>query len=311
MQPKLVLILGPTGVGKSKVAIEVALHVGGEIINADSQQVYRVMNIGTGKPAPEQRRKVAHHLIDIIDPDEEFNVAMYRERALKSAQEIWSKGKRVILSGGTGLYIRALTHGLFVGPSKDPKIRKRLEQEAQEKGLGSLYGRLSQVDPDATSRIHPNDRQRIIRALEVFEVTGKGMSQWQREHGFKESPFETLKIGLNRERVELYGLINGRCDEMIAKGFEEEVRGLIERGYSLDLKPLQSVGYRHMGLYISGSMNLEDAISLMKRDTRHLAKRQLTWFRSDQEIHWFHPDRERGEILEAVKEFFRSAPKVI
>ncbi|MBI4489853.1 MAG: tRNA (adenosine(37)-N6)-dimethylallyltransferase MiaA, partial [Deltaproteobacteria bacterium] len=256
MKPRLVLILGPTGVGKSQVAIEVAVEVGGEIINADSQQVYRTMDIGTGKPAPGQRQEVAHHLIDIVDPDEEFNAALFRQKALESAQEIWSRGRKAILSGGAGLYIKALTHGLFVGPSKDPEIRRRLEQEAEEKGLDSLYERLRRIDPDATSSIHPNDRQRIIRALEVFAVTGRPMSQWQKEHGFKESAFETLKIGLNREREELYSLINRRCEEMMAHGLVEEVRRLVERGYSLDLKPLQSVGYRHMGLYLSGEMSL-------------------------------------------------------
>ena len=309
-KPKLVIILGPTGVGKSEVAIEVALEVGGEIINADSQQVHRNMDVGTGKPQSGQRQNVPHHLIDIVNPDEEFNVALFRQRALESTEGIRSRGKKVVLCGGTGLYIRALTHGLFVGPSRDPEIRKRLEQEAEKEGLGSLYERLRQVDPDATSWIHPNDRQRIIRALEVFTVTGKGMSQWQREHGFKESPFETLKIGLNREREELYDLINRRCEEMIANGLEEEVRGLMERGYGLDLKPMQSVGYRHMGLFLSGTKSLEEALSLMKRDSRHLAKRQLTWFRTDKEIRWFHPDRARGKILEAAKEFFMTVPKV-
>lgn len=310
MKPKLVIILGPTGAGKSEVAIEVALEIGGEIINSDSQQVYRSMDVGTGKPAAEQRQKVPHHLIDIVEPNEGFNAALFRQRALESAKAIWSRGKKVILCGGTGLYIKAIIHGLFVGPSKDPEIRKGLEQEAEKKGLGSLYERLGQVDPDATSWIHPNDRQRIIRALEVFVATGKGMSQWQREHGFKENRFETLKIGLNREREELYSLIDRRCEEMIASGLAEEVRRLMENGYSLDLKSMQSVGYRHMGLYLSGTISLEDALALMKRDTRHLAKRQLTWFRADKEIRWFHPERERKTILEAVTGFLATAPKL-
>ncbi len=307
MKPKIIIILGPTGVGKSEVAIEGALEVGGEIINADSQQVYRTMDIGTGKPPLEQRQKVRHHLIDIVDPDEEFNAALFRQRALKSIQEICSRGGNVILCGGTGLYIRALTHGLFIGPSKDPGIRNRLAQEAKEKGLASLYQHLQETDPDAASSIHPNDRQRIIRALEVFAVTGKGMSQWQKEHGFKEDLFEPLKIGLNREREELYDLINRRCEEMVAHGLVDEVRGLVDRGYSLDLKPLQSVGYRHIGIYLTGAVSLEEALSLMKRDTRRLAKRQLTWFRSDKEIRWFHPEREKQQILEKIREFVTEA----
>lgn len=305
MKPKLVIILGPTGVGKSEVAIEAALEVGGEIINADSQQVYRHMNVGTAKPGAELRQKVPHHLIDVVDPDEEFNAALFRELALKSAQEIWARGKKVILCGGTGLYIKALTQGLFIGPAKDPEIRRRLEDEAREKDLDSLYERLRRVDPEAVFSIHPNDRQRIIRALEVFEQTGKGMSQWHKEHSFRENPFETLKTGLERERKELYEMINQRCEGMVAQGLVEEVRGLLDRGYSLDLKPFQSVGYRHVGLYLSGEMGLEDALCLMQRDTRRLAKRQLTWFRADKEIRWFHPEKERDKILDAAKDFLQ------
>ena len=305
MRPKLVIILGPTGVGKSAVAAAVALEVGGEIINADSQEVYRHMDVGTAKPSLELRQKVPHHLIDVVDPDEEFNAALFRELAMKSAQEIWARGKRVILCGGTGLYLKALTRGLFVGPAKDPEIRGRLEQEARENGLSALYERLRRVDPDATFSIHPHDRQRIIRALEVFEQTGKAMSRWHREHGFKEDPFETLKIGLHRERKELYDMIHRRCEGMVAQGLVEEVRGLLDRGYRLDLKPLRSVGYRHVGLYLGGEMSLDDALALMQRDTRRLAKRQLTWFRADKEIRWFHPERERVKISDAVKDFLQ------
>lgn len=304
MKPKLAIILGPTGVGKSEVAVAAALEVGGEILNADSQQVYRYMDIGSGKPSAEERGKVPHHLIDIVDPDDEFDAARYRAGASEKAQEVWSRRKRAILCGGTGLYIRALTHGLFAGPPRKPGIRERLEEEAGRDGLAVLYERLRRVDPEAARRIHPNDRQRVIRALEVFTVTGKPISRWQKEHGFKESAFETLKIGLNREREELYALIERRCDEMIAQGLVAEVRGLGERGYGLDLKSLQSVGYRQIGLYLKGVMSLEDAVLEMKRETRHLARRQLTWFRADREIRWFHPEKEKEEILKTCREFF-------
>ena len=303
MKPKLVIILGPTGAGKSEVAIDVALQVDGEIINADSQLVYRHMDIGTAKPPASVREKVAHHLIDVVNPDEEFNAALYRESALKAIQEVTARRKRAIVCGGTGLYMRALTQGLFVGPAKNPEVRRRLEEEAQGKGLDALYERLRQADPDATRWIHPNDRYRIVRALEVFALTGKGISHWQKEHGFKESAFEQLKIGLNRERQELYALINQRCDEMIARGLVEEVKGLVKKGYSLDLPALQSVGYRQIGLHLRGRLSLDEAVALIKRDTRHLAKRQLTWFRADREIRWFQPERERGKIQEAVKQF--------
>jgi len=292
MKPKIIIIQGPTGVGKSDIAVDVALEIGAEIINADSQQVYRYMDIGSGKPLPEQRRRVPHHLIDIVDPDEDFDAAMFRERALESAREIRSRERKVLVCGGTGLYIKALLYGLFTGPAKDPEIRKSLEQEAAEKGLPALYGKLREIDPDASAWIHPNDRQRIIRALEVFSLTGKRMSEWQRDHGFRGSEFEALKIGLNRERGELYDRINRRCHEMVAQGLVEEVKGLRERGYDLNLKALQSVGYRHVGLYLKGLLSLEEALSLMKRDTRRLAKRQLTWFRHEHRLQWLDVDNE-------------------
>jgi len=305
MKPKVVIILGPTGVGKSEVAMSVALHVQGEIVSADSLQIYRHMDVGTGKPAPEQRREVRHHLIDMIDPDKEFNAAIFREMALKAIQEIRSRQNQAIVCGGTGLYIKVLIHGLFVGPGRDAGIRKELEEEAKERGLGCLYERLKRIDPDATSWIHPNDRQRIIRALEVFTLTGKRISEWQGDHGFGESPFESLKIGLNRDREELYGLIDRRCEEMVASGLIEEVRWLAENGYGMDLNPLQSVGYNHIGLYLRGEMGLEESLALMKRDTHRLAKRQLTWFRADKEIRWFHPEHERKEILDTARIFLK------
>jgi tRNA dimethylallyltransferase len=303
MKPKLIVILGPTGVGKSAVAVDIALKVGGEVVNADSQLVYRHMDIGTAKPTVSTRRKVPHHLIDIVDPDGEFNAALYRDLALKTVQEISARGKGAIVCGGTGLYLRALIQGLFVGPGKNADVRKRLEEEAQNKGSSVLYERLREVDPEATRRIHPNDRYRIVRALEVFELTGKGISLWQQAHSFGENAFEVLKIGLNRDRQELYDLINRRCDDMIARGFVEEVKRLEERGYSLNLPALQSVGYRQIGLYLRGQLSLDEAAILIKRDTRHLAKRQLTWFRADKKIEWFHPEREREKVLQAVQSF--------
>ena len=193
---------------------------------------------------------------------------------------------------------------MFVGPEQDPEVRGKLAREIQEQGLGALYRRMTEVDPAANSRIHPNDRQRIIRALEVYQLTGKPMSQWQKEHGFGDEPFETLKIGLQRERAGLYDLINRRCDRMIAEGLLDEVRKLAARGYSLDLKPLQSVGYRQMGLVLQGMSKIEQAVEEMKQETRHLAKRQLTWFRRDHEIRWLHPKDHRQEIIESVQRFF-------
>ena len=305
MKPKLLIVLGPTAVGKSEIALELAAHMNGEIINADSQQVYRQLDIGTAKPSIEVREKIAHHVIDVINPDEEFNVARYRALATASIDDIQKRGKQAIVCGGTGLYIKALTRGLFLGPAQDAGIRAELTLRAQRDGLSSLYARLKQIDPSATSWIHPNDRQRIIRALEVYESTGKTMSEWQKGHAFSETSFNTLKMGLERQREELYDLINRRCDQMIEAGLIDEVKGLLARGYSFDLKPLRSVGYGHMGLFLMGQMSQEQAVFLMKRDTRRLAKRQLTWFRGDPEVRWFHPALERAKITAVVEEFLR------
>jgi len=304
MKPKLVVILGPTGVGKSDVAVDVALRIDGEVVNADSQLVYRHLDIGTAKPTVAIRSTIPHHLIDVVDPDGEFHAARYRDLALQAIEEISLRGKRAIVCGGTGLYLRALVQGLFAGPGKNADIRKRLEEEAEKKGSNILYERLREVDPEATRWIHPNDLYRIVRALEVFELTGKGISFWQKAHGFAESAFDVLKIGLNRERQELYDLINRRCDDMIARGFVEEVKRLEERGYSLDLPALQSVGYRQIGMYLRGQLSLDEGVTFIKRDTRHLARRQLTWFRAGKEIKWFHPEREREKILQAVHSFW-------
>ena len=303
MKPKLLIVLGPTAVGKSELAIELAATIDGEIINADSQQVYRYLDIGTGKPSRADRERVRHHLIDIVNPDEEFNAAMFRRLATESTEQIHGRKKNVIVCGGTGLYLKALTQGLFEGPGQDEEIRRSLEQQIEKEGQASLYRRLLQIDPRVESTIHPNDRQRIIRALEVYQLTGKPLSAWQREHAFREQPFEVLKIGLNRPRGELYDRINRRSERMVEDGLLEEVRGLMAKGYSLALKPLCSVGYRQMGQVLQGRQELLAAIEEMKQETRRLAKRQLTWFHGDKEIRWFDP-KQRIEITEEVKTFF-------
>ena len=303
MKPKIVLILGPTAVGKSALALDLAVHLNGEIVNADSQQVYRYMDVGTGKPSMPDRERVRHHLIDVVNPDQDFNAAMFRRLASEVIHRIDERKRNVIVCGGTGLYLKALTRGLFEGPGQDPEIRRRLEKEIEESGLNAIYRRLAEIDPRVTSSIHPNDRLRTIRALEVYQLTGKSISQWQKEHRFAEKPFEVLKIGLNLDRAELYDRINRRSEDMIAAGFVDEVRGLVAQGYSLDLKPLRSVGYAQMGKVICGDLAIDAALEEMKQETRHLAKRQLTWFRGDKEIRWFHP-RQAAEINTAAQAFF-------
>ena len=304
-KPKLVIVLGPTAVGKSELALELAPQIDGEIVNADSQQVYRYMDIGTGKPSEAERKNVKHHLIDVVNPDEEFNAALYRRLATEAIDRIQRGGKTAVVCGGTGLYLKALTHGLFTGPGQDPQIRRTLEAEINNTGLAGVYQRLVKIDGTVTSTIHPNDRQRIIRALEIYESTGKPLSEWQKEHAFHEEPFEVCKIGLLRERTELYDHINRRAERMIEEGLLEEVRGLVARGFALDLKPLRSVGYRQMGAVIQGMMEQAEALAEMKQETRHLAKRQLTWFRRDSEIRWYHPEKQKDEIFQAISEFLQ------
>jgi tRNA dimethylallyltransferase len=302
VKPKIVVIVGPTSAGKSELAMELCPRIHGEVVNADSQQVYRCLDIGTGKPSTSDRARIRHHLIDVVNPDEEFNAAMFRRLASEIIWQIHERSGSAVVCGGTGLYLKALTRGLFDGPGQDLEIRRRIECEIDKSGLDSLYKRLADIDPTVTSTIHPNDRQRTIRALEVYELTGKRLSEWQREHAFQEQPFQVLKIGLKRERDELYDLINRRCDRMIEAGLLEEVRGLTARGYGLDLKPLRSIGYLQMGRVLTGVQKLPDALEEMKQETRHLARRQLTWFRGDREVFWYHPSQ-RQEILKTVNGF--------
>jgi tRNA dimethylallyltransferase len=303
MKPRLVIILGPTAVGKSAAALDLAEELNGEIINADSQQVYRYMDIGTGKPSVTERARVANHVIDVVNPNEEFNAALFRRLASDAVADIHQRGKIAIVCGGTGLYLKALTRGLFEGPGQDAAIRRELENEIAEHGLVVLYRRLEEIDPRVGSSIHPNDRQRIIRALEVYRLTGKPLGEWQKAHAFGDSPFSLLKIGLHRDRAELYDLINRRSESMVRAGLLEEVRGLLAKGFALQLKPLQSVGYRQMGSVIREKIGLENALVEMQQETRRLAKRQLTWFRADGEIHWYHADSQKEQILRAAQEF--------
>jgi tRNA dimethylallyltransferase len=304
VKPKLVIVLGPTAVGKSDIVLDLAVQFGAEIISADSQQVYRHMDIGTAKPSREQREKIPHHLIDIVDPDEEFNAAMFRNLASEIAYKLADRDKRIIVCGGTGLYIKVLTKGLFAGPGRDLQIRQALEREIETHGVDLLHHWLEQVDRESAARIHPHDRQRITRALEVYHATGRKITEWQSEHAFNDLLFDVLKIGLDRQRTELYDRIDRRCEFMIAAGLLDEIKKLVEMGYGLDLKSMQSVGYRHLGLFLRNRMSLDHAVDLMKRDTRRLAKRQLTWFRSDREIRWSDPEGQRDNIEDAVRRFF-------
>jgi tRNA dimethylallyltransferase len=301
---KLLILVGPTASGKTGLSVRLAESLGAEILNADSMQVYRSMDIGTAKPTMEQRSRVPHHLLDLVDPDESFSVADFRIAAEKAVADISARGKRVIVCGGTGLYIRALTKGLVAAPGGDENIRNELRWVAEREGGGALHSLLEKADPVTAARLHPNDHLRIIRALEIWRITGRPVSELQGEHRFADTPYACLKIGLAIERAVLYETIDARVDAMMQEGFLEEVRSLLERGYSPSLKPLRSLGYRHIVGYLNGEYSLEDAVLLMKRDTRRYAKRQLTWFNQDREIKWIEHSENLAIIVRNAHDFF-------
>ncbi len=297
---RIVIVCGPTAVGKSSLAAELASRFNAEVVSADSMQVYRHMDIGTAKPDAALRSAAVHHLIDIIDPDQEYSAALYMNDASKAIEDIRSRGRNVIVAGGTGLYIKALTKGLFAAPPSDREVRQSLQDEAIEKGLGPLYERLRQADPASAATIHPNNRAAIIRALEIYVTTGMTASRLRQEHGFSEERFDSLKIGLTMERTELCRAIDDRVDEMMKGGLIQEVEGLISMGYPCTLRPMKSLGYKETCSFINNEYPLEEAVRLIKRETRSYAKRQMTWFRADSRINWFYPGH-KSDIIRAVE----------
>jgi tRNA dimethylallyltransferase len=298
--PLIILLAGPTAVGKTDLAIDLALRLGTEIINADSMQIYRYMDIGTAKPTREQREHVPHHLLDVANPDEPFDAARFAELARPVIENLHSQGKIPLIVGGTGLYVKVLTRGICDGATGDLKVRDQLFRELVERGLPRLHEELLRVDPDAGRRIHPHDRQRIVRALEVYRLTGRPISSLQSRHRFSRNIYSSVKVFLCRERKALYERIDHRVQQMMDEGLTEEVRRLLEMGYGPELKPMQSLGYKQVAAYLRGSGSLDSAIFEIQRATRRYAKRQLTWFRSDPEFRWFNAEN-RGEILEWVQ----------
>ncbi len=301
-KPKIVIICGPTGIGKTAVAVDLAQHFSGQIIGADSMQVYKYMDIGTAKPTAEEQKRVDHHMIDIVEPDETFDAARYAGLARAKIFALNRQNITPFVVGGTGLYIKALLYGLFNAAVSDPDVRRRLKEEAAVHGSEYLHARLGRLDPESARRLHTHDTYRILRALEVVETTGKPISRHHQEHGFLEQPFRSLKIGLNMDRAILYEGIDARVDAMISAGFVEEVRNLLARGYAGDLKSMQSIGYRHMIDYIEGRLSWEECMRTLKRDHRRYAKRQLTWFGADPEIIWKEP-RQVSQIKDSINNF--------
>ena len=305
-KPKLFVILGPTASGKSKLGMDIAESLRSEIVSADSLQVYRHLDIGTAKPTPEERRAVRHHLIDIIDPDEEFNAGRYRESARPVIEGLHGSGKNIIVLGGTYLYIKVLLSGLIEDLPADSKIRNSLKKLRSEFGAGYVYERLKSLDPEAALRIHPNDYVRAERALEVLYSTGEKMSYLQSLHEFGGRDYEYVKIGIAVERGELRGRIDARVDKMMREGLVDEVGGLRRMGYGSELKPMQSIGYKEMNRHIDGEIGLDQAVELIKRDTKRFAKRQMTWLRRDKEISWFELPRDYEKALDTARAFFES-----
>ena len=285
-KPQIIIIAGPTGVGKTRIAIQMAKKWSGEIIGADAIQVYRYMDIGTAKPDPDEQAQIRHHMIDVVDPDVAFDAAKYVEMARPIIQNLHDEGIPIFLVGGSGLYIKALTGGLFSQAPGNPSIRQKYKQMAAEKGSAFLYEQLKKKDPATASTIHPNDMVRIIRALEVFETTGRSIKQHHQIHQFADQPYQLFKIMLNEDRKQLYKRIDQRVDQMIQNGFLKEVRLLMDRGYHCQLNAMQSIGYKHMCAYLNAQLDWDETVRLMKRDTRRYAKRQFTWFRADKSFIW-------------------------
>lgn len=312
----LVVLAGPTAVGKSSLAFVLAERIGGEILAADSMQVYRGLDIGTAKPGADERRRVPHHLLDLVDPNQSFTAADYSRVACTTIAEIRDRGHLPIMVGGSGLYVRAALRGLFDGPGEEPSIREALRLEAREEGVPGLHRKLTVLDPEAAAAIHPNDLFRIVRALEVCVVKGRPISALRAEghRTLRRVPGPVLLFGLERRRQELYQRIDARAEDMVAHGFVEEVRALLDRGYSPGLKPLRAIGYRHMIGHLRGQATLDRAVACLKRDTRRYAKRQLTWFRHEEEIAWLHVEGSAlhepliASLLERVEAACASSP---
>ena len=305
VKSSIVVITGPTSIGKTSAGINLVETFGGEIINADSMQIYKYMDIGTAKPDSYEQKRAKHHLIDIVEPDENFDAASYSNYAGNIIKNLNQKKIKAYVVGGTGLYIKALIKGLINYNVINEEIKDKLKKQLKEKGNIELYNKLKEIDFEASKKISPNDSFRIIRALEVYYVSGKKISDLQKAHNFKSEKYNVLKIALNIDRSILYDRINKRVDNMMKQGFIDEVNMLLKKGYSMDLKSMKSIGYSHICQYLSNKISLEDSINLLKRDTRRYAKRQLTWFKKDSDIIWIKPD-DLDKIYYKIENFYNS-----
>lgn len=310
MKKPLIILTGPTAVGKTKASIGLAKALNGEIISADSMQVYKYMDIGSAKIRPEEMDGVKHYLVDVLEPDEEFHVVKFQQMAKDALNEIYAKGKVPIVVGGTGFYIQALLYDIdFSESNEDTSYRTELENLAAEKGVDFVHNMLREVDPASADAIHANNLKRVIRALEFYKQTGEKISEHNEKERAKESPYEFCYFVLNDDRDRLYQRIDLRIDQMVEEGLLEEVSALKDKGYTKDMVSMQGLGYKEILDYLNGECTLEEAIYILKRDTRHFAKRQLTWFRREKDVIWvnkneFNHDEEQilSSMLETVKE---------
>lgn len=309
MKKPLIIITGPTAVGKTALSVRLAERIGGEIISADSMQVYRHMNIGSAKVTEEEMHGVPHHLIDILEPSEEFNVVTFQKRAKEALEEIYSRGSVPIIAGGTGFYIQALLYDIdFTETEEDGAFREEMETLAREKGPAVLHAMLEQADPESAAAIHENNIKRVIRALEFYRQTGEKISAHNEEERRKESPYQFFYYVVNTDRNALYERIDRRVDQMMENGLVEEVKSLKDMGLTKQMVSMQGLGYKEILDYLDGNCSLEEAVYILKRDTRHFAKRQLTWFKRERGVRWLNLpdfDNDRERVLEHIISEYR------
>ena len=306
MPPKLLIIAGPTASGKKKLALEAAERFNGEIISADSRKVYRYLDIGTAKPSPEDRGRIPHHLIDIVNPDEPFSAGEWISRASDAVGEILARGRLPVISGGTGFYISAFREGLSEGIEPEPEVRKKIEEKLAREGAHAMYGELASIDPARAGELHENDIFRVLRALEVFYSTGRTFTELRKNGKVTGGDYDYFTVGVTMPRDILYRRIDERVDYMASKGLVDELKNVLAMGYSRDLTSLDTVGYKEWFSYLDGTESFEECLEKVKRNSRRYAKRQLTWFRARPDVEWINAT-DRDEVdkkLEKVDDWF-------
>lgn len=304
-RPRVVAVVGPTAAGKTELAAEFARRVDGEVVSVDSRQIFRRLDIGTAKPSLELRAEVPHHLVDVVEPDEPFDVARFQKLARAAVDDLHARGRAPVLCGGSGLYLRALTEGLCPAPPADPEVRAAIARERDERGLDTLHRELARVDPAAAARIAPRDAVRITRALEVARLTGRPLSAWQADHGFTDRPYELLTFVLSPPTPTLDERIATRSEAMWRAGLLEETKAVLDAGFDGGLAPLVAIGYREAQEVLSGRIDAEEAVERIRRETRRYAKRQRTWFRRMVDIERLDGTEPLSPLCERVAEFLR------